>query len=50
MDFLMKKIMKLIKNYHLKVKSLKKKRKDGRGQLTNIRFIEEVEHEKGTFG
>lgn len=27
-----------------------KKRKDDRGQLTNIRFIEEAEHEKGTFG
>ncbi|ALA96940.1 transposase of IS30 family protein [Spiroplasma kunkelii CR2-3x] len=27
-----------------------KKRKDDRGQLTNIRFIEEAKHEKGTFG
>ncbi len=27
-----------------------KKRKDDRGQLTNIKFIEEAEHEKGTFG
>ncbi len=27
-----------------------KKRKDDRGQLTNIRFIEEAEQEKGTFG
>ncbi|APE74468.1 IS30 family transposase [Spiroplasma citri] len=27
-----------------------KKRKDDRGQLTNIRFIDEAEHEKGTFG
>lgn len=27
-----------------------KNRKDDRGQLTNIRFIEEAEHEKGTFG
>ncbi|PQP78425.1 IS30 family transposase [Spiroplasma sp. ChiS] len=27
-----------------------KKRKDDCGQLTNIRFIEEAEHEKGTFG
>ncbi|WP_253301747.1 IS30 family transposase [Spiroplasma endosymbiont of Phyllotreta cruciferae] len=27
-----------------------KKRKDDRGQLTNIKFIEESQHKKGTFG